>query len=310
MPARRMALGKVPMVSRRRLCPALGCILAAITLLVKVQSQEPSPSAPDLSSLLVRVNANMTENFKCAQQYTSDELWHNVNYDKNGKKTEDESAKFENIFVEGLPYRRKVEANGKPLDPKEAAAELKRYDQAVEQRRAMTTDEKRHTLHLSFHSSFPLCCLAKDFNNRIVGHESIEGRDMLVVESEPKPDAHPFSEEEKSALDWRETTWIDTADAMPARIRVESLKDRGHFAKGMTMTLEFTRVIDQPADVHPERAVWLESGMASKFQFKMLWFGASGTTDETYSNFKKFHGDMRILEDSVQEVTPQPAKNP
>lgn len=291
-------------------CRAAVFILGCFTLPCAGKPQQPAPSREYLASLLVRLQARMNENSKLSQQYTSDEFWHNVNYDKNGKKTLDESAKFENMFVEGLPYRRKIEANGKPLNPKEAAAEEKRYDQAVQQRRAMTSDEKRHILHFGFHSSLPICCLAAEFNNRIVGHESIAGRDTLVVESEPRPDAHPRSQEEKSALDWKETTWIDVEDEVPARIRVESVRDRDHFAKGMTSTLDFTRLVDQPAsNGHAERAVWLQSGMEAKFQFKVLWMAATGTTDETWSNFKKFHGDMRLLDDTVEEVTPAPAKN-
>jgi hypothetical protein len=249
------------------------------------------------------MKTNLLRNGVLAQQYTSVELWHNVNFDKSGKKTLDDSAKFENVFVEGLPYRKKVEENGKPLTGKAAEEEQKRYDKAVEERRKMSLEEKRRGLHLRFTYSWPLCCLTTLFDNRVVGHETINGRDMMVVGSTPKPDARPANEMEKSALNWKETTWIDVADAMPARIEVELLRDEGHFAKGMTNRIDFERFVDLPATgTQQEQAVWLQQSFVGRFRFKLLWFGATGETDQTWSDFKRFHVDMRLLEDTVEEV--------
>ncbi len=267
--------------------------------------------AANLPALLARMHDNMARNGKLAQQYTSDELWHNVNYDKNGKKTLDESAKFENVFVEGLPYRRKVEENGKPLTGKAAEEEQKRYDKTVEERRKMSSEEKRHGLHWSFHFSLPICCLATLFDNRIVGHEEIGGRDTVVVESTPKPDARPANDAEKSTLNWKETTWIDAADAMPAQFEAESLRDVGRIAKGMTNRFDFERLVDTPASAtRPESAVWLLQSVVGHYRFKLLWIGVTGEGDQTWSNFKKFHVDMRLLDDSMQEVPAGSVKQP
>lgn len=251
------------------------------------------------------MKASQQKNGKLAQQYTSDEFWHNVNFDKNGKKTVDESAKYEHVFVEGLPYRKKVEVNGKPLSGKAAQEEEKRYEKAVEQRRGMSIAQKRHWYRgeFGFSYSLPICCLSTLFDNRIVRHETIDGRDTIVVESTPKLDAKPANDAEKSSLNWKETTWIDADEAMPARIEVESLKDTGHVVKGMTNRLDFVRLIGTPApDGQPPPAVWLLESFVGKFRFKFLWVGATGETDQTWSNFKRFHVDMRLLEDTVEEV--------
>lgn len=266
-------------------------------------AQTAGPSTKALSDLLARMKSNMAANGILAQQYTSDEVWHNRNFDKNGKVSVDETAKYEHVFVEGLPYRRKVEANGKPLSGKEAEAEEKRYEQAVRERRGMSLEDKRRGLHLTFHSSLPMGCLATLFENRVVRHETIAGRDTMVVESVPRFGAKPASEDEKSAIDWKETTWIDAQEAMPARIEAERLNDSGHMSKGMTIQMHFDRLVDIPAsNGRPERAVWLQRGTISRFRFKVLWIGVSGTTEQTWSNFKKFHVDMRLLEDSMQTL--------
>ena len=276
---------------------ALACILASACA---AGAQE---IGGDLTALLKRLHANKGKNWKLQQQYTSDELWHNVNYDKNGKKTLDETAKYENVFVEGLPYRKKVEANGKPLSGKAAEEEEKRYDKAVEERRSMSVVQKQHRWRGGFSNSLPICCLTTLFDNRIVGHETIGGRDTIVVESTPKLDAKPANDGEKSSLDWKETTWIDAADAMPAQLEVESVKDLGHFARGMTMRVGFIRLVESASEGGlTQQAVWLQQSVVSKFHFKMMWIGLSGETDQTWSDFKRFHVDMRLLDDTVKEV--------
>lgn len=293
---------KQPRVAARA---ARGWILCSPIFLLCFQAQaaRAQDDGARLAELLARMKANMSRNGLLAQQYTSVELWHNVNFDKSGKKTLDESAKFENVFVEGLPYRKKVEENGKPLTGKAAEEEQKRYDKAVEERKKMSIEEKRRGLHLSYTYSWPLCCLATLFDNRAVGHETIDGRDTIEVVSTPKPDARPANEGEKSALNWMETTWIDGLDAMPARIEVELLRDEGHFAKGMTNHSDYERLVGLPATgTGPESAVWLQKSFVGRFRFKLLWIGATGETDQTWSDFKRFHVDMRLLEDTVKEA--------
>jgi hypothetical protein len=124
------------------------------------------------------------------------------------------------------------------------------------------------------------------------------------VESVPKVDAKPANVAEKSALRWKQTSWIDVQDAMPVRFDAENLNDDGHMSKGGTIRFDFVRLIDVPANKdQPESAVWLLRYTVSHFRFKVLWIGISGTTEQIWSNFKKFHVDMRLLEDSVQEVS-------
>jgi hypothetical protein len=286
--------------------PLLWFLALVFSSTAAVLAQTSGSSDKELVALLTRMQANHRTNGKLAQQYTTDELWHNLNFDKNGKVTSDESVKFENVFVEGLPYRRKIEENGKPLSGPEAEAEEKRYEQAVEQRRNLSLEDKRRGLHITFHShsTMPSCCLLTLFENRVVRHETLDGRDTLVVESVPKADAKPTNANEKSALSWKQTSWIDAQDAMPVRYDAEKLNDDGRTAKGGTIRYDFVRLIDVPASKdHSESAVWMLRHVTSHFRFKMLWVSVTGTTEQTWSNFKKFHVDMRLLEDTVEETT-------
>ncbi len=280
--------------------------LISLVPVAAAAAQAPGASPIDLRVLLARMKTAMVANAKLAQQYTSDEFWHNLNYDKKGKKTNDESARYENVFVEGLPYRRKVEENGKPITGKAAEKEEARYEKAVRERRGLSTQEKRSLFHFNIHYSWPLCCLATLFDNRVVRREILNGRDTIVIESMPKPGAHPANNDDKSSLNWKETTWIDVADAMPARIEVELLTDTSHMEKGATDRIDFIRIADTSGDADkPASAVWLKSHFQANFQFKVVWVNLTGTSEQTWSNYKRFHVDMRLLDDSVEEATPK-----
>lgn len=290
------------------------CLLASLVALActaSAQTSTPSFSDKDLQSLLIRMQANQQANLLLQQQYTSDELWHNRNFDKNGKLTLDETAKYENIALEGLLYRRKVEQNGKPLSGKEVAAEQARYNKAVAERRAMTPAQKRLSLHRSYNFSLPLAYLATLFDNRALRREQLNGRDTLVVESTPKADAKPANDAEKSSLDWKETTWIDIADAMPARFEAEQLVDKKQFLKGLTIQMDDVRIVDA-AGVNGASAkpIWLLNRTVARGQFKMMWIKVSYVTEQSWSNFKRFHVDMRLLDDTMQEVPSSAAHQP
>src|ERR1035437_3667170 len=296
---------------KKRFAILLSLSLMPFSLLSAASSQTALPEGRDLSALLGRMEQHLKANGKLAEQYTSVMFWHNRNFNKSGKTTIDESAKYENVFVEGLPYSRKVEKNGKLLTDKDADWEQKRYDKAVEERKKMSLDEKRHSFHVTFHFSLPLSYLTTLFDNRALRRETIDGREALVVESTPRAGAKPQDKEAKTALEWKQTTWIDLQDEMTARFIAEKLNDENHQQIGTTIQFDFLRLVDKPAEGgKPEQPVWLEKEFKSKFRFKMFFINGDGITEQSWSDFKKFHGDMRLLLDTVEEVEEQkPAAN-
>lgn len=288
---------------KKRFAILLSLSLLPFSLLSAASAQASLPEGRDLNALLERMEQHSKANGKLAEQYTSVMFWHNRNFDKNGKTTVDESAKYENVFVEGLPYSRKVEKNGKPLTGKDADWEQKRYDKAVEERKKMSLDEKRHSFHVTFHFSLPLSYLTTLFDNRALRRETIDGRQALVVESTPRAGAKPQDKEARTALEWKQTTWIDLQDEMPVRFIAEKLNDENHELKGTIIQLDFLRLVDKPAEGgRPEQSVWLEKESRMKFRFKMFFINADGITEQSWSDFKKFHVDIRLLPDTVEEV--------
>jgi len=284
--------------------PVLLLCLHSIAPTARAQVALGAFSEPDFPKLLANMQANLKANRESELEYTSFELYHNQNWDKSGKLTLDESEKFENIPIEGILYRHKIEHNGKPLAGKEAEEEQKRYDKAIAERRAMTPEQKRMSFHLTVHfHQLPVCCLGTLFDNRILRREQWNGRDTLVIESTPSPEAKPANNDEKSALNWKETTWIDLADEMPVRIEATLLADVDPMKRGNSLILEYQRVLGRSEkDGQPGKPVWLLSEAVFHGNAKVMGFDRSFTTEQIWSEFKRFQVDVRILDSPAREV--------
>ena len=48
--------------------------------------------------------------------------------------------------------------------------------------------------------------------------------------------------------------------------------------------------------------MWLQRDSIGHARFKILWIDVADTTEDTWSNFKKFHVDMRLLDDSIHPL--------
>jgi hypothetical protein len=148
------------------------------------------------------------------------------------------------------------------------------------------------------------------FENHAARHETINGRDYLVIESVPKLDKDITNYEEPTALNWKETTWIDAEYLMPTRIEVELLKDNRFLLKETKFQRSYLRLEEEEADEagHPRRAVWLENYAEGRSILKFLWLLESETFEDTSYNFKRFDGKMRVLNDSMRVLDPQDKK--
>lgn len=248
----------------------------------------------------------MRENNRLEQQYVHDFERRFEMVDKKGEGYSRETQEFESVFSNGLWYRREVERNGKPLTEKQQEASQRRLD--VVSNLEKDYDYIIEAMHgnpaNSFRTELPYSYLTTLFNNRLLRHESMHGRDVLVIESQPRADAHPASDLERSALDWNETTWVDAEDAMPVRYKVELLVDKGgSLRKGSTSQVEFTRLEDLPnAPNSAPRYVWLEEHSESTFIGRLLGMQFTERNDITSSNFRKFRSDSHLVEGAVQEI--------
>jgi len=91
--------------------------------------------------------ANLKAHDLRSQNYTFTEDYHNINYDKKLKMRLDETAKYETVFVERKPYKRKIEENGQPLSGKAAEEEETQYQATVAERRRINYGPQQTPFH-------------------------------------------------------------------------------------------------------------------------------------------------------------------
>jgi len=280
-------------------------LISILSLAALARAQIPS-SSEDLQSLLTRMEHNIRENDLLEEQYVHDDERRVEMVDKKGHGYSQQIQKFESVFVKSLWYRREVERNGKPLTERQQEASQKRLDvvSSLEKDYDYIIEPMNDNPANSFRTKLPYSYLTTLFNNRLLRHELIQGREVLVIDSQPRWDAHPASDLERSALDWKETTWVDAEDSMPVRYKVELLADKGgSLRKGSTSQVEFTRLQDLPsAPGSAPRYVWLEQHSESTFIARVLGMQFTERNDITPSNFRKFHSDVHLVDGSVRET--------
>ncbi len=297
------------MPCRARIRPALAlfAIISCAHFLVGMvsgQQQPPLSGSENLDAFLKRMEANVRANDPLAARYTYDETRETKCYNHKGKQTHQNSEKFVSVIIGGLDYNRVVERNGVPVPENRQIAEQKRQDAISELGKSY--DFVFELIGLNprdyIYSDLPVSYLDSLFDNHVIRHELINGRDNLVVESTPKANANPSSDRAKTALDWKETTWIDIEDAMPTRYDIELLNSKKYLLSGSTGRNEFTRLpVTRPGDSRLPPVVWLIHGVRGHYSYKILWSTNSSVTQIDCYNYKRFQSDARVLNDSVQE---------
>ena len=260
------------------------CLLLSTAALAESQKEKAD-------ELLKRVVANLTANDLKSQSYTFIEDYHNINYDKKLKARFDETAKYETVFVEGTPYKRKVEENGKPLSGKPAEEEEKKYEATVAERRRMNaelkqTPSQREYRLPSFYEEWPNL-----FHATRHGEEMIDGRQILKMTLTPRSDVQPGSDAQRDALQTSIQLWIDKADEHPVRLKREYIHDGIYMLRGGTVELFWLK---------DSNGTYLMTQALTHYRAKYFWETVTGETDQQFSNYKRFAVEVK--------VTPEPAQ--
>jgi len=281
------------------------CSLCASIGMTSGQVPYSSRGSDELLALLKRMEVSRRANEDISALYTYDGTLNCKTYDTKGTLKREESQKWVTFTLDGVTYRRIVEENGRPLSEKKQIAEQKRSDQTG--KLGKDYDFIFQFIGLNprdyIYSDLPVSYLDTLFDNRLIGHEIIDGRDNLVIESTPNTDAHPGNDRAKSALDWREKTWIDVEDAVPSRYDIELLNKRDYLQKGSTFSVEFTRLpITESGNSRLPSKVWLIQTENYRLLCRILWEKSSDICEHHFYNYKKVRADEHVVEDSVREL--------
>lgn len=223
--------------------------------------------------------------------------------DSHGKVVFTKRESWETLMLDGQPYRRTLERDGKPLSPEEQRSEQKKLDRETrrlssetptEKQRRLVETEKRRRREFAFLSEIP-----ELFDLKYEGDSTMDGRAVWVVSGAPRPGAKAKSGDAKTLLKLRGRMWIDKATYQWARAEAETTDTiswglfLARLNAGAKMTFEQTEVNSE---------LWLPkrlllTGIGRVGLIKRL----ARDEEIEWSNYRKFSVDSKIVTDPLRQ---------
>lgn len=259
-----------------------------------------------------RALKNSVHSREAERSYTFVERHESRTLDGSGKVKHTESRTWDVVPLQGSQFRKLIQHDDKPLTPKEEkeqeAVRLKseaerqkraelRAKETPEQRqkRIETRDRKRKE------SEDEMDEVVEGFDLRLVGEEKVDGVPVWVIEGAPRKGFRFKSKSTTNVLSkLKGRVWVTQSDYQIVRIDAETVDTisfglfLARIYKGTQLHVEFT---------HVNGEIWLPRNQSYRVQARMLVLkGIHQEGDATFSNYKKFSTDSRIIEDSQDQI--------
>lgn len=251
----------------------------------------------DVQEILRRSLADDNANTAASLHYTYMEQLEVRTMEGGGKYKIRQKELHDVTLLEGSPYRRLVSENDKSLNAKDQAKEDERLRKSIEDRRHETEEQKQQRIaewrRKQEKQHEPLTEIPDGFSLRLAPDENIEGQAAWVIDATPKPGYKPKTK---------------TAFFLPkVKIRLWISKDGYHCIKAEFETLDtiswggIVARVSKGAHLRIEMAhvnneVWLPKRILLTGSARvMLVKGFTGQIDLTYSGYKKFTTDSRLI---------------
>jgi hypothetical protein len=239
-------------------------------------------------------------NQRKSESVQKDYLYHSVETQQelgsHGEVKKTTVTESDHFWVNGVPVRRMVKKDGKPLSPDEIAKENERIDKIsakANEKREEADDQGKQTDPRGNEevSVSRLLELGAFTNPRRV---QLNGRDTIAVDFTGDPKAKTRNRAEDVIRDLAGTAWIDEQDHVLARVE-------GHFvnsfkiAAGLIANVQKdTRFSMTQIKVNDE--VWLPSRLEGQGSIHaLLFFGFNGSGQIVNSDYRKFRTTSTIL---------------
>lgn len=275
------------------------------TALAQNQSAETparSVAAAELSqdqirTLIRQVADKDIENDKKQNDYTYIQREEEHKLDGDGKVKSSESRTLEIMVLYGEQVRRLIAKDDKPLSEKDAAKEEEKIRKLTDKRKNETEEQRRKRLEAEEKDREDarkfVGEVADAYNFRLIGIESLDGRETYVIDAEPRPDFQPHLKDAKVLPKFRFRAWIDRAESQWVKLDAECIDtvSVGWFLarihKGSRLLIDQTRINDE---------VWLPRHVAVKVDVRVaLLKNFNLDADVTYRDYKKFRTDTKIV---------------
>jgi hypothetical protein len=253
-------------------------------------------AAESAAEIVQRALDRDNHNSRLAREYTYREHAVTTDYDGGGRPGTTHSLTHDVLILYGRPYRRLIEEDGRALSADKQRKEEERLQKAMDRRRKAADEdgrerreyEKRRSAERKLLEQIPL---AYDF--RIAGRETIEGRGVFVIDAEPKPGYKPYDMRTGILPKMRGRLWIDATEYQWVKIEARVIDTISfgwviaRLGPGSSLNFEQRRVNDE---------LWLPATARIELNGRFALFKKIRQGVElTYSNYKKFQADSRVV---------------
>ena len=222
-----------------------------------------------------------------------------MHLDSHAKVISTKRETWETLMLDGQPYRRTLERDGKPLSPEEQRGERKKLDTETrrlssetpaEKHRRMEQAEGRRRHEFAFLSEIP-----ELFDLRFEGDSTVDGRSVWVVSGEPRPGAKAKSGNAKTLLKLRGRMWIDKATYQWTRVEAETT-DTISWGLFLARLNYGAKMIFEQTEVNSE--LWFPKRLLLTGSGRVGLLKRLAQEEEIeWSNYRKFSVDSKIVTD-------------
>ena len=219
--------------------------------------------------------------------------------DSHGKVESTKREAWETLILDGQPYRRTLERDGKPLSPEEQRVEQSRLDREIrklnsetpaQKQRRLEDAEKQRRREFAFLSEIP-----ELYDLRLEGDATVDGRPVWVVSGAPRPGARPKSSDAKMLMKVRGRMWIDKATYQWAKVEAETT-DTISWGLFLARLSAGAKMVFEQTEVNSE--IWLPKRLLLTGSGRVGLIKRLARDEQIeWSNYRKFTVDYKIVTD-------------
>jgi len=279
-----------------RLYVALFLWVPGILLTLAQDGNEPGPRKITVAELLQSAVSHRWTDETRAEQFTYRETWRNRNFSTSGALLVDQSARFEAIALHGQLYLRMTARDGKPLSGAEEEQESQSYDAAIAGSKGLAMPQRVAALVTKdINLGLQLDLLPDFYRCELIGIEPIDGRNSVHLDCTPRRDRKPHGKAPAQGMNFRVQVWVDEQDHTFARVDAQLLKNQDGFLPGSRISLVWS----------PVEEVWLPTKMSVRGETKARHGPVQVETEYSFSAYRRFRTDVRILNTTPIDNQPQ-----
>jgi hypothetical protein len=221
--------------------------------------------------------------------------------DSLGNVERTEGEVWETLMLDGQPYRRTLERDGKLLSPAEQQSEQKKLDRETrrlstetpnEKQRRMKEAAERRRREFAFLSEIP-----ELFELRLESDAMVEGRAVWVVSGAPRPGAKAKSGDAKVLLKLRGRMWIDKSTYQWTRVEAETT-DTISWGVFLARLNSGARMIFEQTEV--SAGLWFPKRLLLTGKGRVGLLKRLAREEEVeWSHYRKFSVDSKIIGDGL-----------